>query len=47
VSTINYIYQVQSQCQCSISVFVINYVSEHQLPHIVDASDTTPTTRVN
>ena len=26
---------------------VINYVSEHQLPHVVNASHTTPTTHVN
>ena len=26
---------------------VINYVSEHQLPHVEDASHTTPTTHVN
>jgi len=27
--------------------FVINYVSEHQLPHAVDASHTTLTTHIN
>ena len=27
--------------------FVIYYVSEHQLPPVIDASHTTPTTRVN
>ena len=27
--------------------FVINYVSEHQLPPVIDASHTTPTTHVN
>jgi len=27
--------------------FVIDYVNEHQLPHTVDTSHTTPTTRVN
>ena len=27
--------------------FVINYVSEHQLPLVIDASHITPTTRVN
>ena len=28
-------------------VIIIYYVSEHQLPHVIDASHTTPTTRVN
>jgi len=26
---------------------IINYISEHQLSHAVDASHTTPTTHVN
>jgi len=35
------------QCQCKIQVLVINYVNEHQLPHVIDASYTTPTAHVN
>jgi len=27
--------------------FIINYVSEHHLPHVIDASHTTPITRAN
>jgi len=30
-----------------IQFFIINYVSEHQLPHIIDASHATPITRAN
>ena len=30
-----------------IQFFIINYVSEHQLPHVIDASHTTPITHVN
>ena len=46
-STIRHIYQVQSTKSMQDFSFVINYVSEYQLPHAVDASHTTPTTRVN
>ena len=30
-----------------VQFLIINYVSEHQLSHIIDASHTTPTTRAN
>ena len=30
-----------------IRFFIINYVSEHQLSHVIDASHTTPITHVN
>ena len=30
-----------------IQFFIINYVSEYQLSHVIDASHTTPTTRAN
>ena len=30
-----------------IITVIINYVSEHQLPPVIDASHTTPTTRAN
>ena len=37
-----------SQSQYAIKQFIIiNYVSEHQLPHIIDASHTTLTTHAN
>ena len=37
-----------SQSQHAIKQFdIINYVSKHQLLHIIDASHTTSTTRVN
>ena len=37
---------------CQITVYykqfiIINYVSEHQLPHVIDISHTTPITNVN
>jgi len=35
-------------CQSVVIMFAfINYVSEHQLPHVMDASHTTSTTHVN
>ena len=49
VSIMVYIY-VQSG-DYSQSQYIMNssvyYVSEHQLPHLIDASHTTPTTRIN
>jgi len=30
-----------------IQFFIINYVNEHQLPHVIDASHTTLNTHVN
>jgi len=39
VNTVNYI--------TNTIFFIINYVSEHHLPPVTDASRTTPTTRVN
>jgi len=37
-----------SQSQYAIKQFIIiNYVSKHQLSHIIDSSHTTPTTHVN
>ena len=37
-----------SQSQYTInSLSFINYFSEHQLPHVIDASHATPTTHVN
>ena len=37
-----------SQSQYLIKKFIIiNYVSEYQLPHVINASYTTPTTRAN
>ena len=47
VSTITCIYQVQSIMSNVRFSFVINYVSEHKLSHVGDASHTTHTTRVN
>ena len=31
----------------TLQCIIINYVSEHQLPHVIDASHTTPITRTN
>jgi len=43
-----YVYNKLAHINHGLSCYsVINYVSEHQLPHIVDASHTTPTTHVD
>ena len=47
MSTINHIYQVQFTMSMQDFSFVNNCVSEHQLPHAVDTSHTTPITHVN
>jgi len=42
------IYQIntrQSIVHYRMSIFIINYVSEHQLPHAANASHITPTTQ--
>ena len=31
----------------ALTVYFINYVSEHQLSHVIDASHTTPITHAN
>ena len=46
MSTISHIYSLVYNINVRFWFF-INYFSEHQLPHAVDASHTTPTIRVN
>ena len=43
----SYHIRVQSVTVYDKQFIITNYVSEHQLPHIIDASHTTPATHVN
>ena len=47
-STYRYVIREHSQFIVHYEQFIIiNYISEHQLSHAIDASHTTPTSRVN